>query len=160
MDALTEWLLAGTGVVLAAAALGVAAWMARATRTVGAPLLNRPASRRSHLLWILALLGTGALVVVSDLVPTPSALLVLGAAAALVASLPRSGDSVFGESGVRSGWLARRFPELEEWRLTGDHLRWRVGPRWFSSAVPPGHHGELRERLERECPDRESAFRY
>jgi hypothetical protein len=118
------------------------------------------APRRTQLLWILALLATGALVILTGLIPPAPALLVLGTAAALVASLPRPEDSVLGEVGVRSGWFARRFGELEEWRLTGDHLRWRVGETWLSSSVPADRQLALREQLERACPERESRFRY
>jgi len=160
MDALTEWLLLSTGAALAVAAFGTAAWTVRAARTVGRPVHRQLARRGPLMLWILGLLGAGTLVVSSSLVPTAPALLVLGAAGALVAFVPRTEDSVCGERGVRSGWCARRFEELEEWRLTGDHLRWRVGGHWFSSSVPVDLQPALREQLERTCPERESRFRH
>jgi hypothetical protein len=160
MDVLSEWLMLCTGVALAVVAVSTAVWAVKVTRIVGRPLHRQLVGRRPFLLWVLGLLGTGVLVVFSGLVPTAPALLVLGAAAALLAPLPRAEDSVYGEAGVRCGWFARRFEDLEEWRLTGDHLRWRVGGEWLSSSVPAELQLELRERLERECPDRESRFRH
>ena len=64
-------------------------------------------------------------------------------------------DSVFGEHGVQRGWTARRFGELESWRLIGEHLRWKHRGLWVATDVPVAEHAALRERLLREIPDRE-----
>jgi hypothetical protein len=68
-------------------------------------------------------------------------------------------DAVLGESGVQRGWLSRRFEELEEWRLAGDHLRFRLLGEWTSVPCPPERQAELRAELQRLNPARESPFR-
>jgi hypothetical protein len=73
--------------------------------------------------------------------------------------LPRTGSSVLGAKGVRVGWFSRTFEQLEEWRLTGDHLRVRIAGEWRALLVPVEEHPPLRERLEAICPDRESRFK-
>jgi hypothetical protein len=61
--------------------------------------------------------------------------------------VPGSRDAVLGETGVRHGWSARRFEDLEEWRLTGDHLRFRLDGEWTSVPCPPTQQGRVREAL-------------
>lgn len=84
----------------------------------------------------------------------------LAGAAAIVWLRPGAEDSVWGRDGVRRGWFARRFEDLEEWRLTGKHLRWRLYGVWQATEVPPAEHEALREHLERVAGDRESRFRH
>ncbi len=80
----------------------------------------------------------------------------LGAAALLVWLQPSPRDSALGEDGVQRGWHARSFRDLEEWRLTGDHLRWRLFGQWISTDVPAAMHPQVREKLLAICPDKES----
>lgn len=159
MDPITRTLMIATGIALTSAAAVTAVWTLAAARTVGRPIHSELSGRRLHIAWVGLLLGIGALVVLTAALPLVPTLLVLGAAAALVALTPSPADSVYGERGVRSGWYARRFEDLEEWRLTGEHLRWRLFGEWVSSRVPPAEHAALRERLERACPQRESRFK-
>jgi hypothetical protein len=60
---------------------------------------------------------------------------------------PGSKDAVLGEDGVRRGWSARRFQDLEEWRLTGEHLRFRLQGEWTSVPCPPAQQARVREML-------------
>ena len=68
-------------------------------------------------------------------------------------------DAVLGDCGVQRGWLSRRFEELEEWRLAGDHLRFRLQGEWTSVPCPPERQAGLRAELLRLNPQRESPFR-
>lgn len=68
-------------------------------------------------------------------------------------------DAICGEGGVQRGWYARRYEELEEWRLTGEHLRFRLFGEWTSVPLPAGEQPRIRELLTRVCPDRESRFK-
>jgi len=60
---------------------------------------------------------------------------------------PGSNDAVLGEDGVRRGWSARRFQDLEEWRLTGEHLRFRLEGEWTAVPCPPAQQARVREML-------------
>ena len=144
--------------VLVAADLLLLAWSRRSAARVG-PV--RHAGRRSSGRW-LAALGlasiAGLVLAASDGFDPAPALLVVAAAGALVVLCPANGESVYGELGVRRGWHARRFEELEEWRLVGEHLRWKLRGEWISSQVPPGEHEALRAKLVRLCGERESRF--
>lgn len=71
---------------------------------------------------------------------------------------PHAGDEVFGAEGVQRGWQARSFDELEEWRLTGDHLRFRIGPTWLAVGLPAREHAGVRELLLERRPEAESRF--
>lgn len=68
-------------------------------------------------------------------------------------------DALLGEEGVQRGWYSRRFDELEEWRLAGDHLRFRLFGEWTAVPCPPAEQSRLRQRLERVNGGRESPFR-
>ncbi len=85
-------------------------------------------------------------------------LLCLGSALLLVHTTPGSNTAVLGLGGVQRGWHARRFESLEEWRLTGDHLRFRLYGEWTSVPCPPDHQAELRAKLVALVPERESPF--
>lgn len=71
--------------------------------------------------------------------------LMLGALLAWIT--PGSQDAVLGELGVRRGWSARRFEDLEEWRLTGEHLRFRLAGEWTSVPCPPPQQPRVRGML-------------
>jgi len=89
--------------------------------------------------------------------PVP-VLLCLGSALLLAYTTPTTRTAILGEGGVQIGWYARRFESLEEWRLTGDHLRFRLFGEWTSVPCPPAHQAELRAKLEQLVPERESPF--
>jgi heme exporter protein D len=83
------------------------------------------------------------------------------ASAALLALIvaPAETDRVLAQKGVRIGYHVRRFAVLEEWRLTGEHLRVRLFGEWTALPVPPAHQEQLRKQLEAEAPERESRFK-
>lgn len=88
----------------------------------------------------------------------PALALLVGGAVVLRLS-PRPEVRALGTSGVRSGWTCARFEQLVEWRLSGEHLRFRLeGRLWDSVEVAPERQAELRERLVQSAPDRESRY--
>lgn len=117
--------------------------------------------RRRYRMVLLAGLVVVALLVVfaGEGVPTSAALAVLALAAFNLAIAPGFADSIYGEEGVAVGWHARRYVDLDAWRLTGDHLRWSLRGIWVGSDVPARMHPELRAVLEAACPERESGFK-
>ena len=144
-------LIAGLAVALAL--------RARARATLGPTLAaDRPHAlvRRATLLSLD--LAAFALVLTLRDLPLPPIALVLALAAAISLLLPGFGDAVLGEHGVQRGFHARRFEELEEWRLTGDHLRFRLHGEWTAVPAPSALHPMLREKLSSTSPTRESRF--
>ncbi len=85
-------------------------------------------------------------------------LLALGSAMLLVMTTPSAATAILGVGGVRRGWHARRFESLEEWRLTGDHLRFRLFGEWTSVPCPQERQAEIRAKLVELVPERESPF--
>ena len=77
----------------------------------------------------------------------------------LVWITPGFHDAVLGELGVQRGWFARRFADLEEWRLTGDHLRFRLDGEWTAVPCPPAEQARIRAALLAVNPERESRFK-
>ena len=71
---------------------------------------------------------------------------------------PGSQDAVLGELGVRRGWSARRYEDLEEWRLTGEHLRFRLAGEWTSVPCPPPQQPRVRGLLVASNAAAESRF--
>ena len=146
----TLWLEA---FLLAGAAAFSDLWRAHNGRKVGrVRILVHPRKLRKILR--IAIAAVAVAVLVAGAVPRPPALSVLALAMLLSFLYPSNRDSAVGEDGVRSGWHARRFGEIEEWRLIGEHLRWRLRGEWVSCVVPVEHHAELRARLD---PRRESS---
>lgn len=128
-------------------------WRARNSRKVGRVLLRvRPRRLRWLLRGGLALLAASVLVLGG--LPRLPAVSVLALSGVLSFFYPGNRDSVLGESGVQAGWYARRFSEIEEWRLAGQHLRWRLRGEWVACAAPLELHASLRALLdgERESP--------
>jgi hypothetical protein len=157
MDPLIEALTLATGAAVLLAAVATAAWTRRLAATVGRA---RHRERPRRALRVPLVLGVAALgLAVSLGGPSASQLVLLAGAGLLALVAPGSGDSDCGERGVRAGWFARRYEDLDEWRLTGEHLRWKLFGTWVSSRVPTSEHADLRTRLERACPERESRFR-
>jgi hypothetical protein len=81
-----------------------------------------------------------------------------GSALLLAFVSPSTSTAVLGEFGVQRGWHARRFESLEEWRLTGDHLRFRLFGEWTAVPCPPERQVALRAKLLALVPERESPF--
>jgi len=73
-------------------------------------------------------------------------------------SQPNPRSHACGESGVRFGDRWSSYRDVESWRLTGEHLRCRLGGSWHAMAVPVGLHPELRRHLRKEAADREHEF--
>lgn len=153
-------LLVAVALPLACAVLAVA-WLRRGrTRTVGEPLARQRASRVwLRVVWTVNAAALAAIVVNWEALPSSAALTLLALESALVSLSPLAHDADIGARGVRYGWSARAFADLEEWRLTGEHLRWKLRGEWVACHVAPEHHAALRERLRQSCPERESAFK-
>ena len=91
--------------------------------------------------------------------PSGQAVMTLLGTMILTAFTPGRYDSAVGESGVFRGWYGRRYEELEEWRLTGDHLRFRLFGEWTAVEVPRERIGHVRRLLTELAPQAESPFR-
>jgi len=104
---------------------------------------------------------TGLLLVTlsADPFPTWHSVLALYGAFMLTWIAPGAGDQGCGEEGVFRGWIARRYEDLEEWRLTGDHLRFRLLGEWSAVEVPRDKAAQVRSILQRVVPERESVHR-
>lgn len=134
-------------------------WLARNRAAVGPVevFVRRRGAIRVVLLVAYVAAAAGVLLGASELPRVPLALdLALGFA--LLALSPGFQDSKFGAHGVQRGWHARRFAELEEWRLTGDHLRWKLFGQWVASDLPADRHAGARAKLVAVAADRESRF--
>ncbi len=118
---------------------------------------RRDANRRRVVMTVTLLAALGW-VVVSRQIDWKPVVLCVASAILLVFTTPSSTTAVLGLGGVQRGWHARRFESLEEWRLTGDHLRFRLFGEWTSVPCPKDHQAGLRAKLEQLVPDRESAF--
>lgn len=154
-----ERVLHVTGLLLLVGLVVLALWLARNARTVGSVQVR--VRRRFGIR--LALLGAyvacaASLLLLADGLPTLELAFVLLLGFALLALSPGFQDSKFGTSGVQRGWHARRFAELEEWRLAGDHLRWKLFGVWVASDLPAERHAAAREKLVAVAADRESRF--
>jgi hypothetical protein len=142
--------------------LVVAAIRARNRRTVGRVLAEERPGRMLRLCGSTALL---LLVFAAILAAGPDARVLQFAGLLLVPALglvwfgTGFQDAILGDAGVQRGWLSRRFEELEEWRLAGDHLRFRLQGEWTSVPCPLERQAELRAELQRRNPARESPFR-
>lgn len=110
---------------------------------------------------VVSVLLFGVLVAVLALDGPPLALVVptLVMALFITFAAPRREDSVFGEHGVRRGWHARRWEQLEGWRLSGNHLRFLVHGELVAVDIPEEHVTDLRARLQSICPESESEFK-
>lgn len=153
------WLSWATAASIAANCVGLAAWNAFNRRRIGGPrvvVLRRRGFRLAALV-ALALVALW-LALAPTVVPKLPGLVALALGMLAIAIGPGFDDSVVAEHGVRRGFHARRFEELEEWRLIGDHLRWKLHGVWVASDLPKDQHAAMRETLVKLCPDRESRF--
>lgn len=132
----------------------------RAARVVGPKLACTSGAHRRWRI-VLVVLHTVALAVlvasVQGEVKSAGAAL-LATSLVLVIVAPALDARWLGEGGVQDGWSAWPLSALEEWRLTGEHLRFRTRGEWSAVSCPVALQVEVRARLEREAPDRESRF--
>ena len=151
------------GAVDAALVLGLLATLSvrlRARRLVGDVL----AREGQALAWriaawaVLAVASTWVLLHPGEL-PRIHSFAPLALAALFVALVPGAADRVCGRRGLRRGWTVRALEDLEEWRMTGDHLRFRLGPVWEAVPLAAADQEPLLERLRSAIPERESPFR-
>ncbi|MEM7515482.1 MAG: hypothetical protein AAF368_00970 [Planctomycetota bacterium] len=163
LDALEKFLLAVL-VLWAAAGFFVTVFaVVVARRQVGVERHYVCGGRRRR--WLVAglllLVAAGVSLVRPGLEGTSLALALValgfGVGISLIAPAPE--DSTYGERGVRRGWQARRFDQLEGWRLTGEHLRFLVHGRLVAVEVPRAEHDALRARLLELCPEGMSSFK-
>lgn len=144
------------------ASLGLAVvlvWNAANRARVGRVRLRvRPRRRWRAVILALALAAAIAAAAAAPPARELGSLLAAAVSIALLGLAPGFLDSVYGDDGVQRGWEARRFGELEAWRLIGEHLRWRLRGDWVATEVPPQEHAALRERLTRDRPERESSY--
>ena len=154
--ALFQWALLVLGPCLA-----FAAWRSAQARAIVGAVIAEERPRRALRLATLLLLHAiaAAVVLVRRDLPLANAFVVLAFGAALALLSPGFGDAIAGEDGVRRGWHARGYGELEEWRLTGDHLRFRLFGEWTAVPLPPAAQTRVREKLVALVPDRESPFK-
>jgi hypothetical protein len=153
-------LLLGCSLPIGFSLFAVVVLRLRHARIVGARLgFQRSARAWMFVAWTAQAVALAAIVVSWEALPVFPALNLLVLASALFALSPGAQDAEVGEGGVRHGWSARTLTELEEWRLTGEHLRWKVRGEWVACHVAPERHARLRSLLSQACPERESAFR-
>ncbi|MBM3977796.1 MAG: hypothetical protein FJ299_12505 [Planctomycetes bacterium] len=145
--------------LLAGSLLFVVAHRWRGQRALGAVIARKAAGVGQR--W----LGAGAVLVVMAIVSLqappelePTALTALTLALLLQVVRPSFGTRLCAEHGVQSGWFWQRYEQLEEWRLSGEHLRFKVRGEWQAVELPPVEHARLREKLSRLIGDRESRF--
>ncbi len=133
---------------------------ARERAVVGEVVARSGAGMRRRLPWLLvaaagvacALLGRGEPSLAWTL---PPPLLALG----FLLVQPLAEDRVAGRGGVRRGWYVRALQDLEEWRVTGDHLRFRLRGPWEAVPLPAALHPEFEAKLRALAPERESRFK-
>ncbi len=153
MGLLVPILMVGIGLLVAQILSGFA------SVKVGAVIAaERPGTLTRRIVMTVLILAILAWILLQPGVWPVPVLLCLGIAQLLVFTTPGAHDAVLGEGGVQRGWHARRFESLEEWRLTGDHLRFRLFGEWTSVPCPPEHHFRLRSKLVQLVPERESPF--
>ena len=99
-------------------------------------------------------------VVVSDIDPNLQVALgmLLAAATAMTYFRPSAADRECGTDGVRHSWYVVGFGDVAEWRLTGEHLRFRLFGEWTAAPLPESEHPRVRQSLESVAADRESRF--
>lgn len=119
---------------------------------------DRRSETRRRIVMAVIVLGLLAWTIVDRGVWIVPVLLALGSAMLLALTTPSAATAILGVGGVQRGWHARRFESLEEWRLTGDHLRFRLFGEWTSVPCPQERQAEIRAKLVELVPERESPF--
>lgn len=131
----------------------------RAKTVIGARIAEaRPGRwKRRLLLGAPQLLVLLVVVLRDDLgADSPAEVLLLGILLAWL--LPGTRDAVLGETGVQSGWSARRFEDLESWYVTGSHVVCQIRGEWTEAPCPPAQQARIREALAAANPDGETRF--
>jgi len=146
-------------VAMAGMAVAVITRSAR-SRKVGEVFFERREPRAMRPVMLAVLTGLAIVAVRMPEFPTPQAVMTLVLGAILVAVLPDSGDRACGDRGVVSGWRTVEYSGIEEWRLTGEHLRIRIQGEWTAVDVPSEARQRLRSTLEKLVPERESRFKH
>ena len=134
--------------VLLPSLLGVLAVDKRAKTIIGSRIAEDRPGRwaRRILLGGPQLLVLAVVLLRDDLGPdSPAECLFLGLLLAWL--VPGTRDAVLGETGVQTGWTARRFEELEAWYLTGSHVCFRLRGEWAQAPCPPAHQARTRQAL-------------
>jgi hypothetical protein len=146
--------------VLVALALAVTQILTGLARLrVGRPLCaERPGTRGRQVALATLIVAAMVLIVARQEVWAPPPLLALAGALFLVMTTPGAHDALLCEHGVQRGWHARRYEDLEEWRLTGEHLRFRLHGEWTSVPCPGERQAGVRAKLLELAPERESPF--
>ena len=128
---------------------------------LGTVLTRERGARGPRIAVAVVLLAAAALRLLADggLAPLWLDLSMVGLGLALTWIHPAPSDRTCGERGVRAGWTVLAFAEFAEWRLTGDHLRFRAADgEWQAVGLPAERHAALRARLESDAAGRESRF--
>jgi hypothetical protein len=146
---------------LSLAGAGMALVLVYRARAIVGPVFASDRPRRALRLALFAGIPLCVLVMVLVLgdLPRSAASVCMVLSAWIGLRLPGFQDAICGERGVQRGFHARRYAELEEWRLTGEHLRFRLFGEWTSVPVPPEKQALVRATLVREAGDRESQFK-
>ena len=160
LDLSIETLLMLPLFLLVPALIATLAAVKRAQTTLGAAVAEERPNRWTRRV-LLGAPGAAvlALETMSGHLPQEPVLESLLIAILLVWVMPGFHDAVLGELGVQRGWSTRRFEDLEEWRLTGDHLRFRLDGEWTSVPCPPAEQVRVRETLLAANPGGESRFK-
>lgn len=147
-------------IILLCLGLIVAQILASVARLKVGPVIaaDRRAANRRRAILSVAFVAVFVWVLVDGGVWLTPVALCCGSALLLVFITPSSKTAILGVGGVQRGWHARRFESLEEWRLTGDHLRFRLFGEWTSVPCPQERQSDLRALLTELVPDRESPF--
>lgn len=160
LDLEIETLLYLPLVMLVPALIATMAVVKRAQTTVGGAIAaQRPDRWKRRILLGAPQAAVLALESMSGHLPQEPVIESLLLGILLVWVTPGFHDAVLGELGVQRGWFARRFEDLEEWRLAGDHLRFRLDGEWTSVPCPPGEQVRIRETLLAVNPAGESRFK-
>ncbi|MHC4377364.1 MAG: hypothetical protein ACYS26_12250 [Planctomycetota bacterium] len=146
------WVLAGLFGVLRLRSARGARLGDRLGQQTGKPL--------GRVLILGALAAALVTVVLADWEPALQAVVggLLVVAALLTWLRPSSDERECGTEGVRHSWYVIGFREVAEWRLTGEHLRFRLFGEWTAAPLPENEHPRVRQNLESVAADRESRF--
>lgn len=158
MPAAILWALVAGAAVSVGGCLWTLAARRRRARVLGRDVWRGSRTRAWRVAFTLADLALMAVAFTQDSVLVAPTLVLLVAALASVWLSPGSEEGVCGEGGVAVGWDAARFGELAEWRLIGDHLRFRTTGEWRAVELPRSEHAAMRARLTACCAERESVF--
>ena len=149
-----------TFVLLAAGSVLAVHTNRAAAARLGAVLVAERPHRRARAVGAATLLLVAVLSLAFGGSLAPEAVLTLSMGILLLALAPSMDDRAVGADGVLVGWDARRYEELEEWRLTGEHLRFKLRGVWTAVPVPEALQREVRGKLEERIPERQSVYRH